>query len=106
MNDEPEGSFTHHGPLSPEITLSQSPDEEGCHAIYAQDLLPTFELEVHQVVWEQLEWEWINGLNPLVGESITSEKEVGVFLPESKQAKVGVVRNAFFNRENIFFGVP
>ncbi|PRP94291.1 Inner spore coat protein H [Enhygromyxa salina] len=37
------------------------PDEEGCHAIYAQDLLPTFELVIHPVVWAQLETEWLEG---------------------------------------------
>jgi CotH kinase protein len=37
------------------------PDEEGCHAIYAQDLLPTFELTVSPETWEILEWEWANG---------------------------------------------
>ncbi|WP_181197301.1 CotH kinase family protein [Enhygromyxa salina] len=37
------------------------PDEEGCHAIYAQDLLPTFEVTVDPVVWDLLEHEWNNG---------------------------------------------
>lgn len=37
------------------------PDEEGCHAIYAQDLLPTYELEITDAVWDQLIWEWNNG---------------------------------------------
>ena len=37
------------------------PDEEGCHAIYAQDLLPTFELTIHPVVWEQLQYQWDHG---------------------------------------------
>jgi spore coat protein CotH len=37
------------------------PDEEGCHAIYAQDLLPTFELTIHPVVWQALQDEWNNG---------------------------------------------
>ncbi|MEM7158543.1 MAG: CotH kinase family protein [Myxococcota bacterium] len=36
-------------------------DEEGCHAIYAQDNLPTFEITIHEALWEQLEWEWNNG---------------------------------------------
>jgi hypothetical protein len=36
-------------------------DEEGCHGIYAQDLLPTFELTISPNVWETLEWEWENG---------------------------------------------
>ncbi|MCX4245952.1 CotH kinase family protein [Paraliomyxa miuraensis] len=38
-----------------------APDEEGCHAIYAQDHLPTFEVTVHPAVWEQLQWEWDHG---------------------------------------------
>jgi spore coat protein CotH len=37
------------------------PDEEGCHAIYAQDLLPTFELTIDEDTWDDLEWEWKNG---------------------------------------------
>ncbi|WP_181233814.1 CotH kinase family protein [Enhygromyxa salina] len=36
-------------------------DDEGCHAIYAQDLLPTFELTIHPIVWELLQTEWHNG---------------------------------------------
>lgn len=36
-------------------------DEEGCHDIYAQDNLPTFEIEVHPLIWDQLMWEWDNG---------------------------------------------
>jgi hypothetical protein len=41
-------------------------DEEGCHGIYAQDLLPTFELTVSDEVWEDLEWEWENGYDQKV----------------------------------------
>ncbi|MCA9701383.1 MAG: CotH kinase family protein, partial [Myxococcales bacterium] len=37
------------------------PDAEGCHAIYAQDLLPTFELTLQPVVWQMLQDEWNNG---------------------------------------------
>jgi hypothetical protein len=37
------------------------PDQEGCHAIYAQDLLPTFELTISEQVWNQLVWEWNHG---------------------------------------------
>jgi spore coat protein CotH len=37
------------------------PDEEGCHAIYAQDLFPTFELTIDEDTWDELEWEWKNG---------------------------------------------
>jgi spore coat protein CotH len=37
------------------------PDEEGCHAIYAQDLLPTFELKMHPIVWDKLQEDWLNG---------------------------------------------
>jgi hypothetical protein len=36
-------------------------DEEGCHGIYAQDLLPTFELTVSPEHWEALVYEWNNG---------------------------------------------
>lgn len=38
-------------------------DEDGCPGIYAQDLLPTFELTMEPEVWDQLEWEWENGLD-------------------------------------------
>jgi hypothetical protein len=37
------------------------PDEEGCPAIYAQDLLPTFELTIAPETWELLMEEWNNG---------------------------------------------
>lgn len=37
------------------------PDEEGCHAIYAQDVLPTFDLTIDPEVWEQLVYEWMHG---------------------------------------------
>jgi hypothetical protein len=37
------------------------PDAEGCPAVYAQDLLPTFEIVVDEDVWELLMWEWNNG---------------------------------------------
>jgi hypothetical protein len=36
-------------------------DEEGCHAIYAQDHLPEFELTISDKVWNALVWEWNNG---------------------------------------------
>lgn len=36
-------------------------DADGCHGIYAQDLLPTFELTISPEVWESLVWEWNNG---------------------------------------------
>jgi hypothetical protein len=36
-------------------------DEDGCHGIYAQDLLPTFDLTISPNAWESLEWEWENG---------------------------------------------
>jgi hypothetical protein len=36
-------------------------DEEGCHGIFAQDLLPTFELTISPETWELLESEWNNG---------------------------------------------
>ena len=37
------------------------PDADGCHAIYAQDHFPEFEIVVQEVVWEQLEYNWDNG---------------------------------------------
>jgi hypothetical protein len=37
------------------------PDAEGCHAIYAQDLLPTFELFMPPETWELLVMEWATG---------------------------------------------
>jgi CotH kinase protein len=37
------------------------PDEEGCPAIYAQDLLPTFEVTMAPEIWTLLMWEWNNG---------------------------------------------
>jgi hypothetical protein len=44
------------------------PDAEGCHAIYAQDLLPEFSLTIAPDVLEQLEWEWVNGaMNEAMG---------------------------------------
>ena len=42
-------------------TIIPPPDAEGCHAIYAQDAFPTFELTIHPDVWAQLMWEWNNG---------------------------------------------
>jgi hypothetical protein len=47
----------------PEDPNEQIPprDEEGCHGIYAQDLLPTFELKVDEDTWDDLEWEWEHG---------------------------------------------
>jgi spore coat protein CotH len=36
-------------------------DEEGCHGLYAQDLLPTFELTMSQEVWDELVQEWEDG---------------------------------------------
>jgi hypothetical protein len=37
------------------------PDEQGCHAIYAQDHLPTFALTIDEDTLDDLEWEWKNG---------------------------------------------
>jgi spore coat protein CotH len=47
----------------PEDPNEQIPplDDEGCPGIYAQDILPTFELTVDPEIWEQLRWEWDNG---------------------------------------------
>jgi hypothetical protein len=48
----------------PEDPNEQIPplDEEGCHGIYAQDLLPTFELTIDEDTWDELEWEWKHGV--------------------------------------------
>jgi spore coat protein CotH len=55
-----------------------APAEDGCHEIYAQDLLPTFELTIDEDTWEALEWEWkhgakqeIKGENPKPHHSLT-----------------------------------
>jgi hypothetical protein len=37
------------------------PDAEGCHAIYAQELLPTFELTITPEVWDMMVAEWAIG---------------------------------------------
>jgi hypothetical protein len=47
-------------PIDPNETIPP-PDEEGCHAIYAQDLLPTFDLVLEPEVWELLQEDWLNG---------------------------------------------
>ncbi|MCA9682828.1 MAG: CotH kinase family protein [Myxococcales bacterium] len=47
-------------PLDPNENIPP-PDEEGCPAIYAQDLLPTFQLTIQPVVWQMLQDEWNNG---------------------------------------------
>ncbi|KIG15561.1 hypothetical protein DB30_05435 [Enhygromyxa salina] len=53
------------GPPPPPLDLPPEPeipkDPEGCHAIYAQDLLPTFELTIHPIVWSMLKQEWLDG---------------------------------------------
>jgi hypothetical protein len=36
-------------------------DLEGCPGLYAQDLLPTFELTLAPEVWDMLTWVWLNG---------------------------------------------
>jgi hypothetical protein len=53
-------------PIVPGATLDPNeliplPDEEGCHAIYSQDLLPTFELTISDEVWDMLAADWANG---------------------------------------------
>lgn len=47
----------------PEDPNEQIPprDEEGCHGIFAQDLLPSFELTIDDDTWDDLEWEWKHG---------------------------------------------
>lgn len=54
------------GQMQPDMMLDPNddippPDAEGCHAIYAQDLLPTFELNMAPEVWDLLVMEWANG---------------------------------------------
>lgn len=36
-------------------------DEDGCHAIYAQDIVPTFELTIDEDVLDQIDWEFAHG---------------------------------------------
>lgn len=36
-------------------------DEDGCHGIYAQGLLPEFDLTIDSDEWDDLVWEWNNG---------------------------------------------
>jgi spore coat protein CotH len=56
----PGASDPDHEPVDPNEQIPP-PDEEGCHAIYAQDLLPTFELTIDEDEWDDLKWEWKNG---------------------------------------------
>jgi hypothetical protein len=51
------------GPPASDDPNQQIPplDEDGCHGLYAQDLLPTFELIMPEDVWDQLKDEWDNG---------------------------------------------
>ncbi len=49
-----------HTPPEPKEQIPP-PDEDGCHAIYAQDALPTFELEISDSVWDKLVYYWNHG---------------------------------------------
>ncbi|KIG16785.1 cellulosomal protein [Enhygromyxa salina] len=49
------------GPALPPNEQIPPTDEEGCHGIYAQDLLPTFNLTIDPLVWDLLKYEWNNG---------------------------------------------
>jgi hypothetical protein len=56
------------GDPTPDLPMRVDPNEDippldvdGCPGIYAQDLLPTFELTVSDEVWGMLVWVWLNG---------------------------------------------
>lgn len=49
-----------NGPEDPNEQIPQ-PDSDGCPGIYAQDLLPTFELTLDPDVLDTLEEEWLEG---------------------------------------------
>lgn len=48
-------------PTDPNAVIPE-PDTDGCHGLYAQELLPTFELEIAPAEWAALVDEWENGL--------------------------------------------
>jgi hypothetical protein len=51
------------GPPADDPNLDIPPlDADGCPGLYAQDLLPTFELTIDPAEWQALEYEWANGL--------------------------------------------
>lgn len=57
----PDASSMPDGPwIDPNLIIPPR-DEEGCHAIYAQDYLPTFHLTIAPEEWAGLHDEWING---------------------------------------------
>jgi hypothetical protein len=65
--DSSESSSTTDEP-APDLPMMMDPnenipplDEEGCPGIYAQDILPTFEITVTDEVWGLLVWNWLNG---------------------------------------------
>lgn len=47
-------------PAHPNFVLP-APDVDGCHGLFAQDLLPTFELDISDEEWAGLVDEWANG---------------------------------------------
>lgn len=56
-----------------------------CNAIYSQDILPTFELTIHQDTWDQLYQEWLHGHeNELAGIDPNPEHPLDVFKYENE----------------------
>lgn len=58
--DEPSADLGMSGSDDPNEQIPPL-DEEGCPAIYAQDLFPTFELTISPEVWDALVSGWLNG---------------------------------------------
>ncbi len=69
------------GPPADDPNLDIPPlDAEGCPGLYAQDLLPTFELTIDPAVWQALESEWANGqLNEDMGIDPTPDHPLAEF---------------------------
>jgi len=69
------------GPPADDPNLDIPPlDAEGCPGIYAQDLLPTFELTLDPAVWQALQSDWANGqLNEDMGIDPTPNRPVAEF---------------------------
>jgi hypothetical protein len=56
-----------------------------CDSIYSQDILPTFELEVAQSVWDALYNEWLHGYeNEMMGEDPNPEHPLDSFKYENE----------------------
>jgi hypothetical protein len=111
-------------PPPPEDPNALPPDDDGCPGIYAQHLLPTFEITMEPEVWDELVWEWEHGLeqeeegedhnpyHPLIefryGEVAVSDAEIRLkgnttfWDPDNKmQFQIGFHRN---NPDGLFFG--